>query len=240
LAEPARIGYHIDESGPMELCIFPLHNVLFPGLTLPVQVFEDRYRRMMARVLAGDRRFGIVLIRRGFEVGGPAEPFEVGTIARVVETKRERGRRLTAATLGENRFRIRRLTVHPDGYLVGDVDLLPEPAEDEAHLRALADRVRALYAAYLEDLAKVSNSEWLLLEARFLPRNPAALAYRVAAALPISLVEKQRLLELDSMGERLAAELALLRREHALAGRLGHLRDYPPGNLGYYLVGWSN
>jgi Lon protease-like protein len=224
----------------MELCIFPLHNVLFPGLTLPVQVFEDRYKRMMARVLAGDRRFGIVLIRRGFEVGGPAEPFEVGTIARVIETKKERGGRLTVATLGENRFRIRRLAVHPDGYLLGDVGLLPEPAENEAHLRALADWVRALYVIYLEDLAKASNLEWLLLEARFLPKNPAALAYRVAAALPISPVEKQRLLELDSMAERLAAELVLLRREQALAGRLGHLRDYPPGNLGYYLVGWSN
>ncbi len=224
----------------MELCIFPLNTVLFPGLLIPIHVFEPRYKKMMARVLAGDRQFGVVLIRQGFEVGGPAEPFEVGTVARVLETKREGDGRLTVAARGERRFRIEKLGPHPDGYLVGEVELLPEWPEDDAGLRALADQVRRLYKAYFQGLARVARSDRFAIELRFIPDEPAALAYWVAATLPVSLVEKQRLLELDHTGRRLAAELSLLRREQALADRLGHLADHRAGDPGRYLLGRNN
>lgn len=234
------MGYHIHESGPMELCIFPLNTVLFPGVLIPIQVFEPRYKKMIARVLAGDHRFGVVLIRRGFEVGGPAEPFEVGTVARVIETKREPGGRLALAVRGEGRFRIGRLEPHPDGYLVADVEPLPELPEDADYLRTLADEVRTRYAGYFQGLARMAPAGWPPAALASAPDDPAAFAYWVAATLPIGLGEKQRLLELDHAGRRLAAELSLLRREQALADRLGYLADHPAGDPGRHLLGRSN
>ena len=71
-------------SEPRRLPLFPLHTVLFPGATIPLQVFEERYKRMMKVCLESDGRFGVVLIKDGMEVGGSAIPHDIGTIARVL------------------------------------------------------------------------------------------------------------------------------------------------------------
>lgn len=98
---------------------------------------------------------------------------------------------------------------------------MPEWEGNESHLRALAAEVQALYPAYLGGLAAVSGAGPVSSGPRFPPNNPTALAYRVAATLPIGLVEKQWLLELGFTAGRLAAEVGLLRRERALADRPG-------------------
>ena len=72
----------------LELPIFPLGTVLFPGMPLPLHIFEERYKRMIGRCLDGDRAFGVTLLKSGREVGGPAIPHEVGTIARIVQAGR--------------------------------------------------------------------------------------------------------------------------------------------------------
>ncbi|MCH8222137.1 MAG: LON peptidase substrate-binding domain-containing protein [Chloroflexi bacterium] len=74
------------------LPIFPLNTVLFPGAPLPLRIFEPRYREMLKRCLDGDRRFGVALIKSGPEVGGPAEPHDVGTVARIERVRDEGGR----------------------------------------------------------------------------------------------------------------------------------------------------
>lgn len=235
LAKQPLLGYHIVEPGRMELCIFPLNTVLFPGLLLPLQVFEPRYKKMMVRVLGSDGRFGITLIRRGLEVGGPAEPFEVGTVARVAEVERQADGRLKLLVRGEQRFRLRAVRIHRDGYLVGDAELLGERPEDPEQLAALAAAVRDLYLDYLRGLAEV-----IPFQGRLLPEDPTALAYRVAATLPIDPLEKQRLLELDWTSQRLTAEIGLLRREQALADRVGYLGARSPGELSQRLMGRHN
>ena len=63
-----------------ELPLFPLKTVLFPGGLIPLNVFEDRYKDMMAECLDKDARFGIILIKDGAEVGGPAITHEIGTV----------------------------------------------------------------------------------------------------------------------------------------------------------------
>ncbi|MQG76143.1 MAG: peptidase S16, partial [SAR202 cluster bacterium] len=69
-----------------ELPLFPLGGtVLFPGMNLPLQIFEDRYLQMMTDISQDDSRFGVVLIKEGKEVGEPATPYDVGTIAQVVQ-----------------------------------------------------------------------------------------------------------------------------------------------------------
>ncbi len=106
------------------LALFPLHTVLFPGAALPLHIFEPRYRQMIGECLETDAPFGVVLIRAGLEVGEPAVPHEVGTLAHIVQHERlEDGRMNLLATAGD-RFRILELlTDRP--YLSGRVELLP-------------------------------------------------------------------------------------------------------------------
>ena len=66
--------------------LFPLQVVVFPRTPLPLHIFEDRYRLMIRQCLAEDLPFGVVLIKRGQEVGDDAEPYTVGTVARIIES----------------------------------------------------------------------------------------------------------------------------------------------------------
>ena len=93
-------------SSPRRMPMFPLHSVLFPTAALPLQVFEARYLRMIDEVLEADRRFGVVLVTRGSEVGGGDERADTGTIARVVRVGALDDGRLTVVALGERRLRV--------------------------------------------------------------------------------------------------------------------------------------
>ena len=106
-----------DES--RELPLFPLNTTLFPGGTLPLHIFEPRYRAMTRRCLEGDERFGVVLIAEGPEVGGRAVPHLVGTVARIALAETLEGGRYNLMTTGERRFAIKRTWLDPAGYLVG-------------------------------------------------------------------------------------------------------------------------
>lgn len=208
----------------MELPLFPLHVVLFPGRLLPLHIFEERYRAMLADLLEADRRFGVVAIRGGSEVGGPAEFHAVGTIARLDDVKALPDGRADVLARGEQRFRVvRGLPGRP--YTLAEV----EPLEDEApgpEADALAADVRAALAPYLTGLGAPPE----LLDR--LPADPHQLAYVAASSLQTQIGEQQRLLELDTVEARLAATLRLLRREQRISeafGTVGSLRPPGPG-----------
>ncbi|MBM3946714.1 MAG: hypothetical protein FJ315_04865, partial [SAR202 cluster bacterium] len=137
--------------------LFPIRAVLFPGVAIPMNVFEQRYRTMMEEVLAGDRTFGIVLIKTGLEVGGPATPMDVGTIASVEDLQRRQDGRMSFNALGRQRFRILEL-IHDRPYLRGRIKLLPvdEPPADAT----LVDHVRVSFFVYLEAAAGLTGG-WL-------------------------------------------------------------------------------
>ena len=84
--------------------------MLFPDAAIPLQVFEDRYKLMVQRCLEGDSEFGVVLIKSGSEVGGPAEPHSVGTVARIIDVERLDEGRMRIAVAGRERFRIEEIT----------------------------------------------------------------------------------------------------------------------------------
>src|ERR1041384_8113327 len=91
----------------MRLPLFPLHVVLFPGETLPLHVFETRYKAMMETVLSTpERTFGVVAIRSGMEAGGPADVFDTGTIARVQQVQRSADGTMGISVVGTQRFHI--------------------------------------------------------------------------------------------------------------------------------------
>lgn len=206
----------------MELPLFPLHTVLFPGRPLPLHIFEPRYRQLLSDSLAADQRFGVVAIRHGHEVGGGAETFDVGTLAEIESVTELPDGRSDIIARGVQRFRV---LGSLDGapYPRADVELLDEPTPC-AQDRLQARRLRELLAPYLTCFGAPKE-----LLAR-LPEDPNELAYIAAAALQTDLAEQQRILELDVPGERLASTLQVLRREAGLIRRLGAVGSLrPPG-----------
>jgi uncharacterized protein len=208
----------------VQLPLFPLHLVLFPGRPLPLHLFEDRYRRMLSDVLDGDRRFGVVAIQRGREVGGAPEVFGVGTVAEVRDVTELPDGRFNIVTRGTERFRVRAL-LGGAPYLRADVELLPESSG------ACTTRAAQVYRQLVPYLAALGAPEELLA---CLPKDANQLVYLAASALQVDLAEQQALLELDSTTERLDATLDLLRREAGLLrhlGTVGSLRPPGPGGV---------
>jgi uncharacterized protein len=134
----------------MELPLFPLHTVLCPGVALPLHIFEERYRAMVARCLDEGRPFGVVLIRDGREVGGgPTSIATVGTIAEIREAGKFSDGRYELLVVGANRFRIESVTVGREPYLLGDVEEIDDVVGDPDAARALTDRVTQRFVRYL-------------------------------------------------------------------------------------------
>lgn len=208
----------------MELPLFPLHLVLFPGRQLPLHLFELRYRRMLTDCLAGGRCFGVVAIRAGRESGHVPEVHQVGTVAAIEQVAELTDGRFDIVTRGTRRFRLVEL-LEPAPYLRAEVELLEDglagPDESEP-----ARLVRELLLPYLAALGAPDE----LLER--VPVAPDELAYLAAAAVQVELPQQQHLLELDSTRRRLDATLRMLRREAGIMrhfGSVGSLRPPGPG-----------
>ena len=117
-----------------DLPLFPLHNVLFPGMALPLHVFESRYKQMIKFCLEGDKRFGVVLIRHGSEALGPLpEPHLIGCTAQIIEVQPLEEGHMYLTTTGVQRFRINTIN-HGLPYLVGKVEILPFEGNDPQEL----------------------------------------------------------------------------------------------------------
>jgi Lon protease-like protein len=204
------------------LPLFPLGTVLLPGLPLPLRVFEERYRRLVADLLAlphGARRFGVVAIRAGRETGPvPPQLYDVGCVAGVREISERVDGRYHLTTAGEDRFRLLDVdTSRP--YLRGRVQRLGEPVGDDPDLaRRLARAVAAALREYLPELRRLhggSGATGAMAVAR-LPVEPVPLSYVAAAAVVVDVPERQRLLAAADATARLRDLLRLLHRETAL------------------------
>jgi uncharacterized protein len=210
-----------DEGGLVELPLFPLQTVLYPGLPLPLHVFEDRYRRMFKRILDGDRRFGVVAIVKGRDVDVGVTYHPVGCVAEVAEVRRHADGRLDVVARGRSRFTVDGV-VQAAPFIVAEVSELPETAGDAAEERMV--RTGRLFTRYVTTLLRMADQP---VEAIDVPEDPVAASYLIAAGLQIDLADKQRLLTIPSASERLAFEAALLRRELAL---LEHFRVAGPAS----------
>jgi Lon protease-like protein len=200
--------------------IFPLHTVLFPGQVLPLHIFESRYRQMVAECLRQSAPFGVVLIKKGRDVGPGAMPADVGTTARIAQVDTLADGRMNILAVGESRFVIH--AVHTDkAYLEATATLAQWPDEQSADLRSLATQVITLLRVYLLDLSAGQGAR-TLDEMR---DNPLLVATAAAAVPSIPLVERQRLLEMPTLKDVLQREVVLLEQERAL---LRALREATP------------
>jgi Lon protease-like protein len=189
----------------MELPLFPLNTVLFPGASLPLHIFEERYKQMINQCLESRSPFGVLLIRSGSEVRAPAEPFEVGTTASIVHVQRLQEGRLNVVCVGGQRFRVVR-TIDDQPYLVGEVETLAS-RDEGPQASDRADTAVALFGEYYRLFLALSG-QW----ARELgmPGEPGPLADFIGSRLAVSLWTKQRLLEELSIGRRLEMEVEIL------------------------------
>ncbi len=182
--------------------MFPLGTVLFPDAALPLQVFEPRYRELTETCLRGDGRFGVVLIERGFEVGGGDTRFSVGTVARIVEAARTPDGRYLLATVGTERFRVRKWLAD-DPYPRADIDLIAEPTRAGDGAVERRDAVERLLVRSLALRAELGEPG-LPVDGVQLDADPARASFQAAAMAPIGPLDAQQLLELDDPGARLA------------------------------------
>ena len=200
------------------LPLFPLSTVLFPGMRLPLHIFEERYRLLVAHLRAQPepRRFGVIAIRQGREVGadGITALHEVGCVAAVRQVTTHPDGRFDLATVGTERFRLLRVD-DSRPYFQGEIEPLEdEPASGTGEAEAFAvNRVQAGFRAYLNALADRGGG---VISVTDLPDEPLLLSYVVGAAMIIDLPERQSLLTAPSALERLRLERSLLVRETAM------------------------
>lgn len=195
-----------------ELPLFPLHTVLFPGMPLPLHIFESRYQQMIEHCLKEDKLFGVVLIERGSEALGPlAKPHKIGCTARIIDIQPLNNGRMNIVTVGERRFRIHSL-IYDLPYLVGKIEIYPLPAEDLEILKHAAQRLTPRVQQYINLLNEIDEVD---LDPNNLPKDPILLAQMAAALLQMPPNEKQELLNSTSALDLVDSTYQIYNREIA-------------------------
>jgi uncharacterized protein len=206
--------------------LFPLGTVLFPGAPLSLHIFEARYRTMMADLLelpVDQRRFGVIAIRSGREVGvdGVRALHDVGCVTLITEITQGEDGTFDLESAGSARFRLISLDSELP-YLRGTVEWLSEPAGD---VGALDQIVTERYADYRQALGSLRGLNLAVAE---VPSDSRLLSYLVAATVIAETSDRQRFLAEPDAAGRLAAEARWLSLESAL---LRELSAVPAGRL---------
>lgn len=192
----------------IELPLFPLDVVLFPGENLPLHIFEPRYRLMINECYQEEKPFGIVLIRPESE-HLEEESYAVGTMAEIVALDRLEDGRMNLIARGLQRFRI--LSQHRQKpYLSGLVEVYEDVAWQEQALTTYANQARELFDSYLQILLEVVGKQDIDFN---LPTAPEELSHFIAYFLDVQNERKQQFLELTSTKQRLVEEIDILRLE---------------------------
>lgn len=212
------------------LPLFPLGTVLYPGMILPLHIFEERYRQLVRDLLdrPEPREFGVIAIREGRETGvdGVSALYEIGCVAALRQAEPSEDGRFDLITVGTDRFRLLGLD-RTMPYLQGEIEPLTEKTGDEAAASLAVRAAGTAFRAYLDALAERGGATVVV---RDLPDEPVFLSYVVAAAMIIDLPERQSLLAEPDALSRLTAERALLSRE---TGMLRTTTSRPAPHLRY-------
>lgn len=178
----------------LEIPIFPLKTVLFPGSKLPMKIFEQRYLDMTANCMKNETPFGICLIESGEEAGAPATPHTVGTLAHISHWDMEQLGILTITAQGGERFHIKdtRLNgtlLEATVTVLEQTKIVPFPDEYSRLLPLLRKVINDLGADRIAEPYRYDDANWV--------------GYRLTEVLPIQNLAKQKLLELDDPFSRL-------------------------------------
>jgi len=195
----------------VQLPLFPLNTILFPGMPIYLHIFEPRYIGMLHFCLDNDQPFGVVLIRSAQEaLPGLVEPYSVGCTARIVHTETLEDGRYNLTAVGEERFRINSLDTSKP-YLQGMVETIIHPGLPLETLRRIRP-LTGLVVNYLRLLNRISDLH-LNLDELQMPDDPLMLIYMAASLLQLPPYEKQALLESNNPGDLLQMTERLYKRE---------------------------
>ncbi|WP_181779981.1 LON peptidase substrate-binding domain-containing protein [Pseudonocardia pini] len=199
--------------------LFPLGTVLMPGASLPLHIFEPRYRQLTVDLVTGavpGKEFGVIAVREGYDTDrdgmGALEP--VGCTARLLDVRRLPDGRYDIVTEGARRFRLLELDDSTHSYLCGSVEWLPDDGtatEADDLTRMLATAARAAHRAYCA--AAWKSDDWTEPAKGV---GPAELAHVLAADCLLPMADRQALLEERVPLERLRMVRRLLARERGL------------------------
>ena len=201
----------------MQLPLFPLNTVLFPDGVLPLRVFEARYMDMARDCLRDGTRFGVCLITKGSEVGGPATFEPVGCVARIDSWDMPQLGVLNLRAIGVQRLHVVSSYLREDKLAIGEVELLdadvdappaPRHADCVQLLRRIIDDMQENAAAEGGDTRLPFQPPWKL-------DSSAWVGNRLCEVLPVPLKAKQKLMELDDAATRLDIVTDYL-RQHAV------------------------
>ncbi len=198
-----------------ELSLFPLNNVvLFPGMPLPLHIFEERYKAMIGNCVEREEPFGVLLIKDGNEVGEPASPHSIGTTARIAQVQRLEEGRLNILTRGERKFELLE-TVQTVPHLVGLVRYIDD--DEGVVSSSTVAGVREQYIQLQRHLTAMAGG-WDREVS--VPDEPMDLARTSSVALAVSLPlppdVRQSLLETHTAGEQLEKLLTLMRQANRI------------------------
>ena len=196
--------------GVRELPLFPLPVVLFPGMPMPLHIFEPRYRTMLADIRAGDNLFGLSY----FDSDSSDKDFppagHIGCVAEVTETQALPDGRSNVLAVGVIRYQVDEYIERGDSYLVVRAHYFEDDEEDEAALTASAREVAATFMRVANAIRVINDERGNLPDIS--DTEPQKLSFLVAAAMEIEVETKQQLLELRSTFERLSRLRDLLAR----------------------------
>ena len=231
----------------MEIPLFPLHTVLFPGIALPLHVFEERYRAMVARCVERAEPFGVVLIREGWEVGGgDLTVADVGTLAAIRDAARHPDGRYDILAVGTHRFAIEEVITDREPYLVARATTLDDELGDAVRARRLTDLATRRFVRYLMLLRPADGESAEPVDAGLevdrgaagpsgptttgpsptagdlrIPDDPTVLSYLLSGIVQVDQPRRQRLLAAETTEERLVElERTIARETFLLARRL--------------------
>jgi Lon protease-like protein len=190
--------------------LFPLNVVVFPGMPLPLHIFEPRYQTMVRHCLEGDHHFGVCLIRSGEEVGETAEPHAIGTLCEIVAASPLEEGRVALLTLGRQRFRVHEL-FRDQPYLEARIETLEE--EPVGDLGSLVPEMQEAVRRQARLLMALRGEEEREIRC---PDDPVRLSYLAGSLLQAPLTVRQDVLEMQQVGPRLRRELDLLAAETAI------------------------
>jgi len=212
----------------MEMPLFPLNVVLFPGWPMPLHIFEPRYLEMVRTCVNEKKPFGVVLIKEGqpeFDIA--VEPHDIGCSVAITQVEKLEDGRLLIMTVGQERFRI--LSLRRDRpYLVGEVEPLPFTPENPEPLHKAARHLHPLVVNYLTTLTELVDD--IEFDTSQVPTQPEALSYMAAALLQIPLETKQSLLEARRVSSLLKYLYGVYQQEIDL------LKRFPSQNMGTFSV----
>ena len=209
-----------------QLPLFPLNTVLYPGMPLPLHIFEERYRRLLRIRASEEIVFGVILIKSTNTTEVPLGMYPVGTAARLISRRSKPDGRADIVVTGTRRFRVQAENWSV-GYYIADITYLDDDLGDGEKVDKLLEVTTQQFAHYVEGITRVTGRQFGGVR---ISADPNEAAYDLTTRLPLHTWERQRILEMDTTEERLEALRVLIDREVSLlfkAGAAGLAINHP-------------